>query len=239
MTMIVDKVGCVYGSLTVVGFNRIDQGRTYLDCKCVCGNIVIRRGDSFKDTSSCGCVSFRKTVNLKGLTVGRLVVLEQTDMRSSNGCVKWRCVCSCGEEVVVSSDRLSAGSTKSCGCLQRDIVREQGLRNAGENNGNFGRYRELNPNWKGGREDSDIERKSPKYIRWREEVLSRDNYTCQKCGQRGGNLNSHHILSFLRYVDERFNISNGATLCVGCHRKFHSIYTSVKFTDIDFLEYVK
>lgn len=41
-------------------------------------------------------------------------------------------------------------------------------------------------------------RRTPEYIKWRNKVYERDNYTCQKCGKRGGNLNAHHIKHFAK-----------------------------------------
>jgi len=79
--------------------------------------------------------------------------------------------------------------------------------------------------WKGGisEENSKI-RHSLEYRLWREAVWTRDNWTCQKCGQRGGKLHTHHIFNFNTYLDLRFAIDNGITLCKKCHDKFHKIY---------------
>lgn len=70
-------------------------------------------------------------------------------------------------------------------------------------------------------------RKSPKYKLWRKQVYERDNYTCVWCDARNakGNkvhLQADHIKPFALYPELRFELSNGRTLCVPCHRKTES-----------------
>lgn len=79
--------------------------------------------------------------------------------------------------------------------------------------------------WKGGvsNKNSSI-RNGVEFRLWRESVFTRDDYTCKKCGQKGGKLNPHHIFNFSTYLDLRFAIDNGITLCKKCHREFHKIY---------------
>jgi len=57
---------------------------------------------------------------------------------------------------------------------------------------------------------------------WRAAVFHRDDYTCQKCGHRGGRLNAHHIKPYATHPELRFDVSNGITLCVDCHKKTDS-----------------
>ncbi len=60
------------------------------------------------------------------------------------------------------------------------------------------------------------------YKIWRTAVFSRDNFTCQACGKRGGVLHAHHLLPYSRFPHKRLDISNGQTLCASCHRKTDS-----------------
>ena len=88
--------------------------------------------------------------------------------------------------------------------------------------------------WKGGRSSlQQILRHSFQYRQWRSDVYTRDDYTCQECGIKGGTLNADHVKSFASILDEYniktleealfceelWNINNGRTLCVPCHRK--------------------
>lgn len=55
------------------------------------------------------------------------------------------------------------------------------------------------------------------YLQWRTAVFSRDDYTCQLCGDRGRELNADHIVPWCVDPAGRFDINNGRALCVPCH----------------------
>ena len=59
---------------------------------------------------------------------------------------------------------------------------------------------------------------------WRKDVFERDNFTCQKTGAMGGQLQAHHIESYASNPDLRLNRDNGITLSLEAHRKFHKLY---------------
>jgi hypothetical protein len=77
----------------------------------------------------------------------------------------------------------------------------------------------LHNNYKGGvTSENERQRKSCEYKMWREFVFKRDNYVCQSCGQRGGDLEADHVMSFAEYPELRLDKLNGQTLCKECHK---------------------
>ncbi|MCI4463678.1 MAG: HNH endonuclease [Caldisericum sp.] len=84
---------------------------------------------------------------------------------------------------------------------------------------------ENNWRWKGGITPENLQiRHSLEMRLWRKAVFERDNFTCQKCGQKGGDLEAHHINNFADFPELRFAIDNGITLCKYCHKEFHKKY---------------
>lgn len=85
---------------------------------------------------------------------------------------------------------------------------------------NKSRSGEKHHNWKGGiTTENEKLRASPEYRFWRKSVFERDKYTCQICQIKGVYVQADHIKPFAFYPELRFELSNGRTLCVPCHRK--------------------
>ena len=101
---------------------------------------------------------------------------------------------------------------------------------------------EKSPTWKGGK--TGIKKRIREYSlykNWRTSVFERDKYTCLFCGQIGGVLNADHKKPFAIIIgemldrkedlsyenisknEELWNIKNGRTLCLKCHRSIKSI----------------
>lgn len=59
------------------------------------------------------------------------------------------------------------------------------------------------------------------YKAWRKSVFERDHYTCQVCGARGVKINAHHRKEYAFFPDLRYDLNNGVTLCVPCHKTVH------------------
>jgi len=61
--------------------------------------------------------------------------------------------------------------------------------------------------------------RNTKYKEWRDTVFKRDDYTCRDCGKKGEYLEAHHIKSWSKYPQLRYDITNGLTLCKKCHKR--------------------
>ena len=117
--------------------------------------------------------------------------------------------------------------SKSCVAYTRKNTLGKTWRLSDEQRRNFGSWmvEDKNPNWKGGvTKENEKVRKSLEYKIWRDSVFKRDNYTCVLCNVRSsvGNrtiINADHIKPFSLFPSLRFELSNGRTLCVPCHRK--------------------
>lgn len=91
---------------------------------------------------------------------------------------------------------------------------------------------EKNPNWRGGM--SEINRRARQGWQareWREKALERAGHRCQKCGVEHGRiceccgikttLHVHHLKSFAKFPDLRYDPENSEVLCPKCHREEH------------------
>ncbi len=83
--------------------------------------------------------------------------------------------------------------------------------------------------WKGGKTSENYRmRRSAEYKNWRKSVFTRDDYTCQNCGQIGGRLQAHHLKPWSLFPESRLNLDNGQTLCVPCHMQTDSYAINLK-----------
>ena len=66
--------------------------------------------------------------DLTGKIFGRFTVDRFSHYEPKNRSYYWVCLCLCGSEKKVKGANLRSGSTKSCGCLQRESARSAGDR---------------------------------------------------------------------------------------------------------------
>jgi len=82
----------------------------------------------------------RKPLDYTGVRFGRLVGIRSVGS-NNQGNALWECKCDCGQTIIVNSQRLRAGKTKSCGCYNRDLTISRNIKRAKYNCRNNRLYR--------------------------------------------------------------------------------------------------
>ncbi len=120
-----DLTGQRFGSLIAV--KDIGQTKRYnrlWECECDCGKVVQLPSGTLTTggTKSCGCRKHRPAhnrLNLVGQRFEKLVVLADAGDKRHGECL-WKCQCDCGEITSTTTNSLTSGNTKSCGCYHKE-----------------------------------------------------------------------------------------------------------------------
>ena len=98
------------------------SGGTIWKCKCDCGNTCFAVSTQLTQgyKKSCGCLSHPPLKDFVGKRFHMLTVLSYAGKR--DGMHRWLCQCDCGNKTVVGQTLLQSGKTKSCGCIQKNII---------------------------------------------------------------------------------------------------------------------
>jgi len=172
---------------------------------------TLKKIDGYKKCLECGFVfPFRKSLNVRSLGIIRKQGIGSTKTKfCSRLCfLQWH---NRQPDIRLKVKERMKGNSHSTGFKQPLELREiKRINNLGDKS-HF---------WQGGKtEENKIIRISLKYRLWRDSVFERDSWTCQKCKTKGGKLHAHHINSFSKFPELRFDASNGITLCEDCHKK--------------------
>jgi len=191
-----------------------------LTFQCSCGNITERSLDAFKKRPYCQECSRQKTshktIRAEGFaryqTLGERLKSIGVEVKESpeggilakcyrTGCENWTLV-TLGEAYskLFAAAHINKGASNiycSDACKQACPIYGRQI-----NIDHTKRYREM------------------QHI-FRNKILERDNYTCQKCGETEGKLHAHHINP--HYVEyDAMALENGITLCETCHKEIHA-----------------
>ena len=232
-----DLTGNVFGDLTVKRFLGSENGRAMWECECKCGNIIKVRGSDLikKDgTRQCrSCASTKIAEDRREIIIGntynRLTVIDYG--YSDKNEYFWKCQCECGNITYIRATSLTSGRTKSCGCLEREIIAEIGRQQKGENN----------PRWNFDltQEEREQGRLVDGYNEWTFKVKEKYNFKCDICGELGNgkNLVSHHLDGYKWCKERRVDLTNGVCLCEHCHNEFHKLYGKGNNTEQQYIEF--
>lgn len=153
----------------------------------------------------------KKYKNLVGMIFGRWTVisLEGRDKRT----LLWKCKCNCGNIRTIRSSSLIKGTSKSCGCLNKEILSSH--------------TREHNGNWQGGKSFEPYGLQFNNALR--EQIRKRDGYRCQECFRhqnelfkkvKNGKISNYKLhIHHIDYNKKNCNPNNLISLCMQCHRQ--------------------
>lgn len=218
MNNIQDVIGKSFTRWTVLEYIGKKRYEKIFLCKCECGNTSeirlsrLKRGES----KSCGCL---RSENISKANSDRKGTKnkEKYEVLTCEACKK-------EFEKLKSNIKNSKFYYCSMGCRAKHqatyIVKEN------------------HPCYIVDRSSIIDRRKSEEGASWRLAVFKRDGYKCQCC-RNHGKIHAHHLKSFTRFPELRYDIGNGVTLCEICHRGFHSVYGTRNFTSDDYYEFIK
>ena len=116
------QIGQRVGRIVVVAAAPVKEKRHCWLVRCDCGSQKIARETDLASgrTITCFCTAPKRAVaDLTGLRFGRLLVIRRG---ANNGRhVMWEVACDCGQTKRVRGNRLERGTTRSCGCLAREL----------------------------------------------------------------------------------------------------------------------
>ena len=121
-----------------------------------------------------------------------------------------------------NSDKVKAALIVGIYCKQRGLS----ISKARKGKPRHDMRGDKNPRWSGGtyRIERHVEMGRVEYSEWRRSVFARDGFKCMNklCTSGSSKLHAHHILSWKDHANKRYDIANGVTVCVPCHKMIHS-----------------
>lgn len=120
-----------YDKLLVLGIDEDNKynssGKLLWKCQCDCGNICYKTRDSLERPSKTAPKACTKACGAAlplGSKFGYLTIIQNIfNEKQPTQCL---CQCDCGEKIIIPSDRIKNGTTKSCGCYQRQRMSQIG-----------------------------------------------------------------------------------------------------------------
>ena len=157
----------------------------------------------------------RKAIELMGKKFGRWTVIKRIYPNKGEQTM-YLCKCECGTERIVQGGNLRGGTTKSCGCLKKELASKQSILNPG-----VASMRALIGNYKKRAEKRGIE-----YKLTEEQFAEITQQDCYYCGTKPNNVaknrscNGKYIYNGLDRVNNNngYTVENIVPCCKICNR---------------------
>ncbi len=79
----------------------------------------------------------RTRIPMSGKKYGRLTVIAELPNEATSFHTMCRCACDCGMIIEVRTNSLRTGNSKSCGCLQRELISEKSMTHGRSKSGEY------------------------------------------------------------------------------------------------------
>jgi len=123
-----DLTGQRFGKLVAIKDVGKKAGQRLWRCKCDCGNYFTTRASTLTrgHALSCGClkkINMEVRIDITGKRSGKLVAIKDVGTNKKLQRL-WECKCDCGNTIITKATNISTGKSKSCGCISKEIGRE-------------------------------------------------------------------------------------------------------------------
>lgn len=157
-------------------------------------------------------------LKLAGQRFGRLTVLSRAKTERRSRGFQWTCLCDCGNKKIITAKGLSRGTTKSCGCLHREMATK---------------YPQFPPAFNNlfGSRRAEALRRGREFYLTREECFVLASSNCYYCGSKPGQIvscgkkkNNQYPYTFISNGIDRvdnnigYTSTNSVACCKVCNR---------------------
>lgn len=125
------EIGSMLGNWTILSeepdqyemVNGRNKAIRMVKAQCSCGATVVYRYHTLKmewgrpNRGCVACKNRKQVIDLTGRRFGKIQVLNFESFGNMGHSARWRCLCDCGTNFVVSAQSLLHIGTTSCGCL--------------------------------------------------------------------------------------------------------------------------
>ncbi len=157
-----------------------------------------------------------KFIDLTGKKFNRWTVLKRVYPNSKNREAMWLCKCDCGNERIIQGSQIRNGSSKSCGCLWKEVMREKSSLPLG-----IACLRQTINGYK-----RDAKRKGREYELTEDQFFEITQRNCFYCGAKPSNITKKkyntgdYIYNGIDRIDSNkgYTLDNVVACCKKCNR---------------------